>query len=363
MNKKILITGCGGYLGSYLLPFLLKKGYDVEGHDINFFKDCNLFKINNFENLIKYKDSENYILSDIKNADIVIHLAGISNDPLNSLTAEKVYDPTRVYSLKLAKICKEHNKKFIFASSCSVYGASITKNLLNENSDTNPQTGYSLNKLQIEQDLESIASQNFFPICLRFATIFGVSPRMRFDIVINMLVGMGLTEKEIKLNSDGTAWRPNLYIEDACSAIESAIKYEKQSEDYKILILNVGRNDNNLRIIDIAEIIQKLIPNSKLKFLNEALQKSEDKIFFDRKIKKGKDNRTYKVSFDKLKQKFGNICNYTVEEGVKKMLFDLNRIDFNNKKFKYNGFYRLQYLESLFEKNLINDDLKWRNKI
>ncbi len=360
LNKKILITGCGGYLGSFLMLFLIKKGYHVEGYDINFFKDCNLFKKKELEKLIKYKDSEDLKLSDIENTDVVIHLAGISNDPLNKLTSESVYDPTRTYTLKIAKYCKALNKKFIFASSCSVYGASKTTTFLNENSKTNPQTGYSLNKLQIEGDLEAIATENFFPICLRFATIFGASPRIRFDVVINMLVGMVLTEKEIKLNSDGKAWRPHLYIEDACNVIEHAINYKRQKDDNKILILNVGRNDNNLRIIDIARIIQKLIPNSKLEYLKDSKKNSKDNLFIDRKIKKGKDTRTYKVSFDNLNRKFGSICSYTVEDGIIKMIDDLNKIKFNKNIFKFNGFYRLQYLESLHDKNLINNDLKWK---
>lgn len=362
LNKKILITGCGGYLGSFLMPFLIKKGYQVEGQDINFFKDCNLFQKKELEKLIKYKDSEDLKLSDIENTDVVIHLAGISNDPLNKLTSESVYDPTRAYTLKIAKYCKALNKKFIFASSCSVYGASKTTRFLDENSKTNPQTGYSLNKLQIEGDLEAIATENFFPICLRFATIFGVSPRIRFDVVINMLVGMVLTEKEIKLNSDGKAWRPHLYIEDACNVIEHAINYVKNKKDDKILILNVGRNDNNLRIIDVAKIIQKLVPNSKLEYLKTTAKNLKNNLFVDRKIKKGKDSRTYKVSFDSLNQKFGAICSYTVEKGIKKMIDDLNKINFNKDIFKSKNFYRLQYLERLHEKNLIDDNLKWRTK-
>ncbi len=182
---------------------------------------------------------------------------------------------------------------------------------------------------------------------------------MRFDVVINMLVGMALTEKKIKLNSDGKAWRPHLYIDDACNVIEYSISYKRKRTDSKILILNVGRNDNNLRIVDIAKIIQKLIPNSNIEYLNNAKQNSNDKLFVDRKIKEGRDNRTYKVSFDRLEKKFGNLCMYTVEKGIEKIIKDLSRIDFDKNIFKFNGFYRLQYLESLYEKKLINSDLKW----
>ena len=361
MKKKILITGCGGYLGSYLMPYLHNKGYEVSGQDIGFFKDCSLYKNEQIEKLIQYKDSNDLVPSDIKNFDVLIHLSGISNDPLNQLTSEKVYDPTRSYTLRIAKICREFNVKFIFASSCSVYGASTTTNYLDENSNTNPQTGYSLNKLQIEQDLNSIASENFFPICLRFATIFGVSSRMRFDVVINMLTGMALTEKKIKLNSDGQAWRPNLYIEDACKAIEHAINYEKRIDDNKILILNVGRDDNNIKIIDIAQIIKKLLPGTSVQFISKTNQDSSNQLFLDRKIKEGKDSRTYKVLFNNFEKKFGKICFYNIEQGVEKMIEDLTKINFEKNIFRNKKFYRLQYLENLYDKKLINENLKWIN--
>ncbi len=360
MKKKLLITGCGGYLGSYLIPYILKnKNYEAIGYDIGFFKDCNFFDNLDFEKRIILKDARDLSITDIEECDAVIHLAGISNDPLNKLTSEKVYDPTRLYTLQIAKLCKTLKKKFIFASSCSVYGAAKTSDYLTEDSETNPQTGYSLNKLQIEEDLKMIADKNFFPICLRFATVFGVSSRIRFDLVINMLVGMGLTEGKIKLNSDGEAWRPNLYIEDACSAILHFVDYVKKENDENILIVNIGRNDNNLKIIEIAKIIQNLIPKSKINFLQN-LGEKKDQLFVDRKIKGGKDNRTYKVSFDKSKNDYGFECNFTINDGVAKMINDLKKMKLDDKKLKFSGFYRLQHLESLHNKDLIDDDLRWK---
>jgi nucleoside-diphosphate-sugar epimerase len=361
MKKKILITGCGGYLGSYLIPFLLKKNYLIQGYDIGFFKECNLFENKNLSDQINLKDAKDIKLEDLQNCDVVVHLAGISNDPLNKLTSAKVYDPTREYTLNIAKMCKSLNKKFIFASSCSVFGAAKTENYLTEMSETSPQTGYSLNKLQIEEDLTLISDSKFSPICLRFATIFGVSSRIRFDVVINMLVGMALTQGEIKLNSNGEAWRPHLYIEDACAAILHFIEYKKKNRNGKVSIINIGRNDNNIKIIDVAKIIQELIPGTKIKFINNSNENSKEQLFTDRKIKEGHDSRTYKVLFDLSENEFGFKCKYTVKDGISEMIENFSKFKFDDKIFKFKGFYRLQYLENLHEKNLIDDNLKWKN--
>jgi nucleoside-diphosphate-sugar epimerase len=337
-----------------------KDKYQIKGYDIGFFKECNLYYNKEYEDLISFKDAKDINLKDIENCDVLIHLAGISNDPLNKLTSENVYDPTRHYTLEIANKCKSLNKRFIFASSCSDYGAAMTEKFLTEESETNPQTGYSLNKLVIEKDLEKIADKNFFPICLRFATIFGVSSRIRFDVVINMLVAMAITKGEIRLNSNGEAWRPNLFIEDACASILHFIEYKKKKSDNKILIVNIGRNDNNLKIIDIANIIKSLVKGSNINFLENTRQTLGTNLFSDRKIKDGKDSRTYKVSFDKSEKQFGFRCKFSVKTGIVRMIKDLKQIKFDYEKFKFIGFYRLQYLESLYEKKLIDGYLKWR---
>ncbi len=358
-KKNILVTGANGYLGSALVAYLKNKNrsYRVLTLDVGLFNECTLYKEKNKQAV--NKDVRDISEADLEKIDAIVHLAGISNDPLNKISPGLIYDPTREYTLRLAKLAKSLNIRFIFASSCSVYGAANTKSLLNENSITNPQTAYSLNKIQIEKDLEKIADKNFFPICLRFATIFGMSKCMRFDLVINMLVAMAMISKKIILNSDGKAWRPNLYIEDACSAIDKALKYKKNKKDKKILILNVGRNDNNLKIIDIAKKIKKLIKGSEIFFIDK---NTNNNLIEDRKIKKGKDSRTYKVSFNKIKKKFINYnCQHTVEHGIKKLIKDLKKIKLTKSIFLNKKFYRLQYLEHLYKKKIINSSLKWKN--
>jgi nucleoside-diphosphate-sugar epimerase len=152
-------------------------------------------------------------------------------------------------------MCKKLGIRYIFPSSCSLYG--IGEVALDEESPTNPQTPYSLNKLQIEQDLAALADKTFSPIALRLATVFGISPRIRFDVVINMLCGMAVAQKQVVLNSDGQAWRPHLEIQDACEAFRCCIEWNYQ--DGKLMVLNVGRNDNNWKILDVARLIKSKV--------------------------------------------------------------------------------------------------------
>ena len=172
---------------------------------------------------------------DFKGFSTVILLAGISNDPFGKLSTEQIYDPTLKYALDIARLCKKLGKKFIFPSSCSVYGASETGCLLSEVSSTNPQTPYSINKIQVENGLKKLADKSFSPIALRLGTVYGMSPRIRFDVVINMFCGLALTSKKIILNSDGQAWRPHLHIDDACEAFACCLKLELKN-DYLNLI-------------------------------------------------------------------------------------------------------------------------------
>ena len=356
--KKILITGSLGYLGSVLTGKLAESGYNCVGYDTGFFKGSLLYSPPSIQTILR--DVRNITEADLEGVDVVIHLAGISNDPLGKLEASRVYDPARAYSLNIAKMCKELGIKFIFASSCSIYGLGGNE-LLTEVSATHPQTLYSLNKLQIEEDLAKISDKNFSPIALRFSTVFGPSPRIRFDVVINMLVGMAVSSKKIILNSDGRSWRPNLHILDACRAIQRAIELDYSGDE--LLVLNVGDDRNNLQVLQIAKIIQRAIPGCDLKFLKENPELDKEGLIQDRKIKAGEDARTYKVSFEKIKKVLPSFtCEWNVERGVEDMVSLFDKISFNEEMFKRRGFYRLQELEYLHENEYLSDNLFWLKK-
>lgn len=354
--KKILIVGHLGYLGSRLTEYLDERGYQCIGIDTGFFKEGILTEPGSVSTI--EKDARLLNEEDIKGFDVVILLAGISNDPFGHMTSEQIYDPTRDYALNIAGMCKKLGVKFIYPSSCSVYGAAVEDGLLDEESPTNPQTPYSINKIQVEDGLSKIADDTFSPIALRFGTVYGISPRIRFDVVINMLCGLALTTKKVMLNSNGQAWRPHLHIDDACESFRCCIDWENNSD--KLMVFNVGRNEDNYKIIDIAKIIHSNVNGSELTYLGSDTNKEEDELIKDRKIQDGVDTRTYKVSFDKIVKVLpGFECKWNVEKGIKSLLNDLKNIELSKDTFNRREFYRLQQIEFLHKENKIDDNLFW----
>jgi nucleoside-diphosphate-sugar epimerase len=355
--KKVLIIGNQGYLGSILTDYLQDREYYCVGADIGFFKNGFLYP--NQDILMIDKEARTISEKDIHSFDVVIMLAGISNDPFGNLSYEEVYDPTRLYAIKIAKMCKKLGVRYIFPSSCSVYGDGADGSQLNEDSPTNPLTPYSLNKLQIEQDLSELADENFSPIALRFGTVFGCSPRIRFDVVINMLCGMAVSEKKVILNSDGEAWRPHVYIDDVCESFRCSIDWDYSGKE--LMILNVGRNDGNLKIINIAKLIESEVDGCELSFISQSSEGETHDLVADRKILDGVDKRTYRVSFDKIHEVLpGYQAKWSVEKGIKKLIKDLDRLKLNQDKFKQRDFYRLQHIEFLHNTGLINDKLHFQ---
>ena len=357
--KKILVVGSESYIGTELSKYLDKKEYNIDCIDIGLNKNCLLSKAD--KGIVSKKiDLRDVKISYLKNFNVVIFLAGLSlflNNNIKSLKERNAYKITEEYTKDFILKCKHLNINFIFPSSCSVYGDAASKKFLNEKSRVNPITYYSKNKMIIENFLKQNATKNFKVIIFRVSTVFGWSSRMRFDIVANMFVGMALATREIVLNSDGQAYRPFVEVKDVCKAFESAI--HKINNIHKIEIYNIGTNKNNIKIIDLAKLISKLIPKTKIIYLNDS-KKIDSKFIKDNQVvKKGKDKRNYKVNFNKASQEliFFN-KNIHLEMGLKKMIRELKKRRFSLKNFNDIKFHRLLTLNNLIEKGKVDKNLR-----
>ena len=307
-------------------------------------KQANYIRISRLQKKMLIKD-------DLKDIDVVIHLAGMQNDPLKSTLPGKVYDIEFSYSKKLAQICKELKVKFIYASSCSVYGTG-SNSLLNEESKVNPLTPYSHNKLKTEDYLISISNRNFKPLMLRFATVYGYSPRLRLDLYINMFAGMAIADKKIKLNSDGLAWRPNLYIGDISSVLDSLININFKEPT----IINVGNQSSNDQVVNVVKIIKNIERNIITKFLKP----DESSLYGDQYVISNKDKRSYKVDFSKLNRIVGkSVCKTDLNNGIKKLISNLKELKGLNQKIKDEKFFRLQWIQKLINENIIDHSLNY----
>ena len=346
---RILIGGSNGYIGTKLCELFKKKRYDFETFDINLFSKCLLYPVKNkYKTLFKdVRDIEDEYL---KKFDVYIHLPGISNNPVDNFkNKKKIYDITRNYTKKIALKCKKNNVKFIFASSCSVYGEG-KKKYLTEDSKCNPITHYSKNKLEIEKDLTSISDKGFTPIILRISTLFGFSPRMRFDLALPMFLVMAKLNKKIQLNSDGQSWRPHLYLDDLIAIFEKCFFVKNK----KVIVINVGSDQNNFKIIDIAKKICKLT-NSKINFLNKD---NQNLLIKDKTVNYGKDKRNYSVSFKKIKKIFPLFKFTSVENGLLKDIKFLKKLKLSNNVLSDKKYFRLFYLSHLIKNKKIDKNLR-----
>jgi nucleoside-diphosphate-sugar epimerase len=353
---RVLVTGGSGYFGTRLLDLLSLENFDIHSMDKGYFWNC-WFGDKTNNNEFKFP-AEEIVEKDLVGFEAVIHFAGISNDPLKQINESTLHDPSLRYTRKIAEICKKRNIRFIYASSCSVYGKQTL--LVDELCVANPQTPYSLNKLQIEGILSDLASEDWRPMILRFATLYGYSARMRFDTVINMFCGMSVAEKVIKLNSDGRAKRPFVYIDDAISVLKWSLrltnKHYKEILE-KNLIINVGSNKSNFSISEIAQLISEIKGNTPVQFqdikkLHELVQ--------DRKLQDGADSRSYEVKFDRLNTEYPDSLNFLdMKDGVKLTLDRLIHFGLDSDNLYKTDFYRLQYLEESIENKILDSNLEF----
>ncbi len=346
-SGKVLIIGGRGYVGEALSYKLLKKKIDFEILDNLLYG--NIFINQKIKKPIKFNKKDVRSIDDkfIKKFSIVIFLAALSNNPILKKNQNISYKITESYTIMIAKLCKKHRIKFIYPSSCSVYGYQDPSKKVNERSDINPLTYYSKNKANLEIKLLKLANENFKPIIFRPATVFGFSNSMRFDLVINMFVGMALTGQKIFLNSDGKAFRPFVDLDTLTECFIKACKLKNT----KPIIVNIGYNNFNLRVIDVAKIISKLT-KSKIIAMNKS--KDVNKLFKDDLIKNNKDSRSYKVDFLYAQKIFNLKSNINIESKIKKLIRILDDQMNLKRKFTSIKFYRLQKLQSQINNKIVD---------
>ena len=357
-SMKIVVTGGSGYLGTKLVNVLNSLDYEVTSLDSGYFSHCWLGPKTSSSEKVLFAQS--VVPSSLEGIDVVIHLAGISNDPLKQITESELYDPSLDYTLKLAKLCRDKQIRFIFASSCSVYGKqNVTAD---EESSVYPQTPYSSNKMSIERLLQSIETISWKPMILRFATIYGYSPRMRFDTVINMLCGSSIVEGKVILNSNAKAQRPFLFIDDAIKSLVWFLKSDTTKlfqENMLSTIINIGSNSENYTIESIANMVSEIqggLPIEKKYSISDEI----NELTKDRKILDGADTRSYFVNFDKFKI----ICNSEIKFtpmtlGIQRTINELIALGLSAKEFYDTKYYRLQELERLVDDNVLDRNLNY----
>jgi len=336
----LFITGNQGYIGSYLTPYLKDKKYKIVGFDSGFFKNNLVSKIK--KNCV-YKqfddDIRNLKASHLEKIDTVIHLCGLSNDPIGK-RFEKITDEINYQSsVKLFNLALKRNvKKFIFASSCSSYGFG-GNSARTENSKINPLTAYAKSKVKFEKFLEKNKDKNIDIIILRFATACGASPRLRLDLVLNDFVYSAVKHKKILIKSNGKPLRPLIDVEDMCKIMKWSIHVKRKN----FLIVNAGSNINNYSVNEIAMKVKKIF---------------RDKVQIELNDKLPDDKRSYKVNFDKLKKNYPNFKPKSLSKTILELTALTKKIVANNKKKK--NLIRLDYLGNLIKKGKLSNHLIWR---
>ena len=340
---KVLVTGTDGYIGTLLAPYLMDRGHEIMGVDTGFHRIGWLYNGVRKMPETMTKDIRNLTEDDLRGYEAIIHLAELSNDPVGELAPHITYDINHKGTIELAKKAKKVGvNRFVYFSSCSVYGASST-HASDENAATAPLTAYAECKLLVERDLMPMADDNFSPTFLRNATAYGASPRQRFDLVVNSLSGHAWCSKIIKMDSDGTPWRPLVHVLDICQA--AACTIDAKREIVHNQAFNVGDNAENYQVKDIAKLVADTFPGCELSIGT-----------------RGGDKRDYRVNFDKINTKLpGFKTKWTVKKGAEQLLKIFQQIDMPKELFESRAHTRLKQIQHLIATKQIDKDFFWVN--
>jgi nucleoside-diphosphate-sugar epimerase len=339
---RVLVTGHNGYIGSVLVPILEGAGHDVAGLDSDLFESCTFGPNGHHIESLK-ADVRDVEADDFAGFDAVIHLAAVCNDPVGNLNPQATYDINHLASVRVAEKAKEAGiTRFLFASSCSLYGKA-GEAMLTENAGFAPVTAYGRSKVLAEQDISDLADDSFSPTYLRNATAFGASPRLRADVVVNNLVGYAHTTGEILIQSDGTPWRPLVHVEDISNAFLAVLHAPRELVHNEAF--NVGASSENYRIRELAEMVAEVVPGARAAFAEGG----------------GPDKRSYRVDCSKIARVLPDFQpQWTVRRGIEQLYEAYSRNDLTFDEFVGTRYLRINRVRELQEAGRLDDELRWR---
>ncbi|MGD1866178.1 MAG: NAD-dependent epimerase/dehydratase family protein [Phormidesmis sp.] len=342
---RVLVTGHQGYIGTVLVPMLLEAGHEVAGMDSDLYEACTFG--DDLPSIPEVrKDVREATVEDFKGFDAVFHLAGLSNDPLGNLNPDLTHDINYKATVRLAELAKQAGvSRYVFSSSCSNYGAG-GDDWLNEESAFNPVTPYGVSKVRSEQDLAKLADDNFSPTYLRNATAFGVSPRLRFDLVLNNLTAWAFTTGRVFIKSDGTPWRPIVHIEDISRAFMAVLHAPKEKIHNEAF--NVGRNEDNYQIRELADMVQDIVPNCVVEYAEDA----------------GPDKRCYRVDCSKILRVLPEFQpQWSARKGVEELYAAYKEVGLTLDEFEGDRYQRIAHIKSLLKSGKLNENLRWQTAV